>query len=344
MQVERKQAISPLTEEWDALADRLGAPPWLYSRWLGTWWRAFGRGRLEVLAARHDGRLAGVVAVSSRLGKVESLANWHSPTFGMVAEGDAPRRALVEALLDLAGRSITIRPLAAEGHDVAAIELVARSRGWRTHVRGHMRSPSIHLAPSLDEQLAGARPGRKVVKELRRTRRRLEAEGSLELAADSDADRLEETFRIEASGWRSERGTAIASRPQTRGFYEEVARWAAARGWLRLFFLNLGGRPIACEFALEHRGVLYDLKGGYLAELARYGPGKLMLLELISWACARGLHSIELLGGDEPYKLQWTDRVHELVVAQAFAPTLAGSLDRLAWTRGREAGARLLRR
>src|SRR5207247_10269646 len=55
---------------------------------------------------------------------------------------------------------------------------------------------------------------------------------------------LEEGFRVEASGWKSRAGTAIASRPDTRRFYTDVARWASDRGWLRLAFLRLGGRAL----------------------------------------------------------------------------------------------------
>ena len=37
---------------------------------------------------------------------------------------------------------------------------------------------------------------------------------------------------MEALGWKGEADTAILSRPETRRFYEELARWASARGLL----------------------------------------------------------------------------------------------------------------
>ena len=38
----------------------------------------------------------------------------------------------------------------------------------------------------------------------------------------ADLERLlQEVLTVEASGWKGEAGTAIASRPETRSFYEE---------------------------------------------------------------------------------------------------------------------------
>ena len=39
-------------DEWDALADRVAATPFMRPGWIAAWWRAFGSGKLEVLTAR----------------------------------------------------------------------------------------------------------------------------------------------------------------------------------------------------------------------------------------------------------------------------------------------------
>ena len=38
-----------LAEEWDGLADRVGAAPWTRPGWVAAWWRAFGSGRLQIV-------------------------------------------------------------------------------------------------------------------------------------------------------------------------------------------------------------------------------------------------------------------------------------------------------
>src|SRR5262249_41813831 len=50
--VERHGDIGPLAREWEELADRVQAVPWVRPGWVAAWWRAFGKGALEVLAVR----------------------------------------------------------------------------------------------------------------------------------------------------------------------------------------------------------------------------------------------------------------------------------------------------
>jgi hypothetical protein len=112
---------------------------------------------------------------------------------------------------------------------------------------------------------------------------------------------LEEAFRIEASGWKEAKGTAITSRPDTRRFYRDVARWAAGEGWLRIAFLRLDGHAVAMMYVLETDRTLYYLKGGYDPGFERHSPGMVLLASVIEDAFGRDVDRVELLGGDERY-------------------------------------------
>ena len=56
-----------------------------------------------------------------------------------------------------------------------------------------------------------------------------------------------------------------------------------------------------------------------------------------------GLARFDFLGGDEPWKLEWTATCRQRVIVHAFAPSLAGSLERVAITYGRPIRARARR-
>jgi CelD/BcsL family acetyltransferase involved in cellulose biosynthesis len=139
---------------------------------------------------------------------------------------------------------------------------------------------------------------------------------------------LEDGFRVEASGWKAAQGSAIVSRPESRRFFTDIARWASSRGWLRLAFLRLDGRALAFQFGLEEGGAYYFLKGGYDSEFHRYAPGKLLVQEMLERAFSSGLERFEFLGQPEPWKLEWTNDTRVLVIVDAFAPSLEG---RAAW-------------
>lgn len=342
-------SVSTLAPAWDDLADRTAAPPWSRPGWMQAWWHAFGRGRLEILAVHRDGELAGVLPLAKRMRWRTSLANSHSPAFAPVALDLDANRALAEALFGKrSAYGVSLYPLPTGEAGVEALEGVARASGHRilSHVR--MRSPYVALEGTYEEFLSGPRPAHRVLKDIERCRRGLERQGTLSFSVEDGSTgldaRLDEGLQVEARGWQGSKGTAMASRPNIRHFYTDVAKWAAGRGWLRLLFLRVDDRAVAFEYCMEMNGALYVLKIGYDSEYRKWGPGKILIHEAIAWCYARGLQTFELLGTDEPYKLQWTDRVRERCVLRAFATTPAGTAAWAAWAFGRPAAKRAVAR
>ncbi len=327
--IERHERVAPLADEWDALADRRRAAPFLRPGWVAAWANAFAPRRLDVLAARRDGRLAGVVAVvDGPLGATRSATNAHTPDFDVLAEDAAVAQALVEALYEARPRSIGLSCLDPAAAGCAAALQAARAARYRVIARVVLRSPCVTVDGDHDAYLRSRRRG--FVADLRRRRRRLGEEGEVALAACDGGEQagrlLDELLALEAAGWKAGRGTAIAARASTRRFYEATTAWAAARGIVRLLVLRLDGRPLAALLGLQDGGVHYLLKGGFDPAYARFSPGQLVLGEAIARAFADGLARVELGGGTEAYKLQWADIVRERVGVHAFAPTVAGSV------------------
>jgi CelD/BcsL family acetyltransferase involved in cellulose biosynthesis len=84
-------------------------------------------------------------------------------------------------------------------------------------------------------------------------------------------------------------------------------------------------RPIAFVFALEDTGCLYYVKGGFDVEFRRFGPGVIMTHEMIAFAREHRLESFEFLGGEDPWKLEWTTDMRERRLFQAFARDAVGT-------------------
>jgi CelD/BcsL family acetyltransferase involved in cellulose biosynthesis len=184
------------------------------------------------------------------------------------------------------------------------------------------------------------------MRELRRRRRRLAERGSVALELADGTERLDELltegFGVEAAGWKGANGTAIASQPATRQFYRDVARWAAARGWLRLAFLRVDGRAIAFDYAIEEGRVHYLLKTGYDPAYRAFAPGLLIREEMLARAFSSGVSRYEFLGDDAEWKLEWTNLARELELVQGFARSLPGAVDWVAFAFGRPLAKRAL--
>ena len=318
-----------IADEWDELVGRARAVPFVRPGWIARWWDVFGEGALQILTLRRGGRLVGVLPLCGDGGWLRSPTNDQTPEFGLVAEDAAAADELAAAALDRAGRRLTLSFVDASGWDLAALRNRGEARSYRILARPVVRPPYLLVDgdwPAFEKHVAG-----RLLRDLRRRRRRLEDEGVLTFEVSDGAARLEELledgFRVETSGWKAAQQTAIVSRPETRRFFTEVARWAAARGWLRLAFLRLDGRALAFQFGLEEGGAYYFLKGGYETEFHRFAPGKLLVHEMLERAFSSGLERFEFLGQPESWKLEWTDDVRVLLVVDAFAPSLPGRAD-----------------
>jgi CelD/BcsL family acetyltransferase involved in cellulose biosynthesis len=317
----------PAAGEWDALAELADAPPFLRPGWVAAWMRAFGRGELQVVEVRRDADLVGVLPMQRHGKAMRAPTNWHTPMFGPLGIDARAREELLGSLFE-GPVTVELNHLGGCATAGDAVAEAARGDGRLVVARAVSRSPFIQLEGDFaDYEQTLSRNRRKA---LRRHRRKLEDEGALQLEVHdgrTDLDQLlAELYAVEASGWKGENGTAISSREDTQRFYTDVARWAAARGWLRLAFHRLDGRPIACDFALEHGGVWYTLKAGYDEEFRSFGPGALLLRDEIAHCCEQGVSRIELLGHEDSFKASWTDQFSERTWVRAFGKTPAGAV------------------
>lgn len=343
MRIDVLNEIAGVEGDWNALAEQVGAPPFLYPAWIRAWWSAFGRGRLEIVTLRDGG--GDLVAVLPRrriAGASTSPTNWHTPVFGPVARDEPASHELFQRLFEAEPRQLAISFVDEDDPSLAALKRAAESKRYRIATRLRLQSPYLEL-PADPDAVAGILSGKRR-REIRRRRRLLGEGGEVRIdCADSGPleQRLEEGFRVESLGWKGTRGTAIASDARTRRFYTDVALFAEQRRWLRLGFLRVGGKAVAFDFGLHHEGSFYLVKTGYDPAFKAHGPGVQLRLESIERAVAEGCRHYEFLGQPEPTKLEWTDRCRQRILVQAFRPSPAGAVDRLIWTRGRDAAVRL---
>jgi CelD/BcsL family acetyltransferase involved in cellulose biosynthesis len=334
----------PTEAAWDDLCSRVGAVPFFRPGWIEAWRRAFGQGRLLVLSVWRGRDLAAALPLEGRGRVLRGPANWHTPVFGLVADTPDAASRVVAAVLELGPQQLDLGFVDRGSITDEALRAAAASSEYRVESRVRERSPFVTLDRGWDDYLATL--GRSFRSELRRRWRRLGEAGSVELEVADGTEgfdaRFDEGLAIEASGWKGERGTAIASHSFTAGFYRPVARWAAARGWLRLAFLRLDGRAIAFDLSFEDDGVHALLKTGYDPEFNPFSPGSLLRREMLNRSFSLGHHSYEFLGNDEPWKLSWTEAARERLLLQAFAPSAPGRARGLVHMRGRQLAKKVL--
>lgn len=335
--------VGQVGHEWIELGRRVDAVPWLRAEWVRAWWGAFGRGRLEIIAVRRDGRLVAVLPLQRRRDELRSTSNYHTPRFGVLDDGSGGSEA-ARALFERPARRISLAFLDPE--EAETYRQQANASGRPVLSRVLERSPCVVTEQNWEEYQRRLRT--KLLRELARRRRRLESRAPLSLVVEDggrDLDGLlEEGFGVEAAAWKGARGTGIASTPATHRFYRQVARWAASQGWLRLAFLRSGSEAVAFDYSIEHRRVHYLLKTGYDPRYRVFAPGMLMRQAMLARAFSLRLSRYEFLGRDEPWKLEWAVDFRDRMLVQAFSRTPVGYLDWAAFAYGRPIAKALIGR
>lgn len=338
-----RRAFAALAPAWEVLRERIAeqggaAGPFLSPGWFAIYAASFPSASLRLFVAHEAGQLRGVlplVGESRFVGGIparmlRSLSDDHSQRFDVLMETADVAHAF-RAHLDRSPdwdvielRDVPVRiPSGAKA-------LLGVAAGHPTGCWVSQSSPYLPLpsTPEGLEQLLGA----KFRANLRRRRRNLaEKFGAVVLERiENDAGRrvidqaLDEGFRLEASGWKGARKTAIACDAVVSKRYRLLAHAFAKEGKLALSFLRVGETRRAFHLGIIDRGVYFLFKPGHDAELASYGLGHLLVDAVARDLIGRGVREFDFLGDDMPWKRQWTQLNRPHAWHYLFRPSLFG--------------------
>jgi CelD/BcsL family acetyltransferase involved in cellulose biosynthesis len=246
----------------------------------------------------------------------------------LAAAGGAAEAAFSSYLRHHGGWDVLcLRYLPENGHGWTFYK-AALLQGSRVAAHPLMASPYVRLPGSAAELYAGL--GTKFKANLRRRRARLQELGPLELEKWTGGPDFEEKLRIglqiEQSGWKGEEKTAILSDAKAGPFYLGLAREAAQRGYLRLYFLKSAGKAIAFHFSVVLQGVYLFLKPGYDERYKEYSPGHLLVEDVLKDCIAEGLQEFDFLAEDLAWKREWTETVRPHSTIYLFRDNWYGNL------------------
>jgi CelD/BcsL family acetyltransferase involved in cellulose biosynthesis len=311
-----RAAFDGLRDEWNGLVARGPVDvPFARHEWIRAWLDAFApAARLHVLVAREpSGAAAGMAPflVESAPGAVRLVApaNDHSCrvewALGLDASGAVA--AIWAHLRDrMSWDVLLLRDVPRDGPTSVLLEPLARADEHLTGRWESLRTPYVALRGAMP---AEERTSSKFRANLRRRLKRLAEMGTVALERIDGAGGLEATLAeflaLESSGWKGERGSAIALDGRLVEFYAAVARDAAGRGALAIRSLTLDGRAIAVHLGIVHRGVYYLPKTAYDERLGQVSPGQLLQREVLAECEARGLRRFDFLGPDMEWKRDW---------------------------------------
>jgi CelD/BcsL family acetyltransferase involved in cellulose biosynthesis len=306
------EAFAPLAavaaRPWRALAERAIEPNGYYlPDWeLAVNASATGRTGVSALSAwseassAQDGaaRLIGLIPVISMwrayriplpaLVSASPYGTLGTPPLDRDMANEAVSRLLAEAR-NAGAHALILRDVSLDGAAMNAFGEVLRQDGMRPrNLQSYVRA-CLDATRDADELLRDAL-GAKKLKELRRQRHRLAEHGAISFDVarrpDDVAAALETFLRLEASGWKARRGTALMQDDGDAGFIRRAVPALAEMGQCEIITLRAGEMPVAAAIVLRHQDRAFYFKLGVDERFAKLSPGVQLTLDLTRHLCA----------------------------------------------------------
>lgn len=311
--LERWEDFEAPRAEWSALAGE-AANLFATWEWADAWRRhASATGMAHVFAVRDgSGRLTAILPLW--LTTIRGLrvmrfighdAGDHLGPIHAAGAEDAAAGGLIRALDELT-----------PAWDILLAEnLPGRTRWEHLLGAGTLRRDSTASVPidgqTWSEYLAH-RSGR--LRRLRTYERRLARDHAVRYRlADSPErlpDDLDVLFALHATRWGTH---SPALGPARRAFHGDFAARALERGWLRLWFLEVDGSPVAAWYGFRFGGAEWAYQGGRDPAWDRASVGSLLLAHTLREAFQDGQREYKMLRGSEAYKQRFASEAGEVV-------------------------------
>ena len=294
---------------WNGVLARAGGfVPFLSWPWQTLWWQDFAEGRrLKILrVSDSSGEPQGLLPLYEKVSGIWQLVGGVdiSDYLDVLALRGREEEVWSELLQHRAADPGVwdLHCLRASSPTVSIVPSLARAFGLSTVLQREERCPVVALPRSWDDYLARLAP--KERHELRRKLRRLEREWpDARVSFHASPEGLERAMTTFLSLHRkSKTGKARFMDARMEGFFRQIAAALAARGWLRLWFLERDGTAVASFFCLEFGGSVGLYNSGFDPAHAALSPGIVLLCHVIRDAIERGFDRFDFLRGEEPYK------------------------------------------
>jgi len=115
-------------------------------------------------------------------------------------------------------------------------------------------------------------------------------------------------IKLHQKRWNSQGLPGAFANEKFRDFHLEIADLFDRRGWLGLYFLMVNDEPVSAQYTFEYKLKVYYYLAGFNPEFSDYSVGNLTTMFLLKECIKRGFKEYDMMRGDEPYKMFWTDK------------------------------------
>ena len=329
--------LGEVAAEWTAFEQFADRTVFQSLAWLSTWQRTIGmrRGTVPAIVLGYDdGQLLFLLplAVEARDGVRRltwlgsGLCDYNAP---LLASHFSDRMSAERFLLVWRDAIARLRAQARFRFDLIDLQKMPETVGSQRNpfldlpVHAHPSNAYVALLGADWDAFYAAKRSSATRKRERRQLKHLAEHGEVrfvEAEADDDVARTLATLIAQKSRAFARMGVDdLFARPGYREFYLAMATDPGLRATVHVSRLEVGDIVAATNVGLRFRDCYYLILSSYDdGELARLGPGRAHLHELLRRAIECGVRRFDFTVGDEPYKRDWSDlelRLHDHLAA-----------------------------
>jgi CelD/BcsL family acetyltransferase involved in cellulose biosynthesis len=280
--------------------------PFVLPPWLSAWWPlAEGDWSPYILSVHCQGQLAGIAPLMRRESEARLMGDAdvcdHLDVVVAPPHADVFCRCLLDGLARDGVRRVVLAPVRHDSAVMTHLMPMAEARGARVHCDRQDQVLSMSLPDSWEAYLQ--RLSGKARHEIRRKLRRLDEAGRVDLRRIGHGADLPAAMQTFLTLFRANRSDKASFMSDTMSaFFLRLTKNLAAADLLKLYFLDLDGRPIAATLCVDDRSTVYLYNNGYDAAFRSLSVGQLSKVLTIKASIDDGRQRYDFLKGSEAYK------------------------------------------
>ena len=317
-----------MAQDWEQLLRTVpGHSLFLTWEWLYIWTKHFlGDNQLRILLVLADQeRLVGIAPLYLRTSRAQGLIPFRELRFlGSetvcssyldVIVNEKQKRAVLQSLYRYLFNEargdwdvLTLSEVPAESSTIDLWNELFDEAGKVGEIVSTTCCPVIRLPVDVETYRAGLGRSRRYT--LQRKMKRLQGAGRIEYSRATSPPEigaaLDSLITLHQRRWSTGASGGVFASDAAKRFHREMVQILSERGWVSIDLLKLNDRPLAAIYGFMYQGVYsFYLPGFDPAALSKASPGLVLLSHSIEQAIYDGEHTVDLLQGAEPYKLDW---------------------------------------
>jgi CelD/BcsL family acetyltransferase involved in cellulose biosynthesis len=305
--LEPVENLDSIRTEWTELAEECDNVFWTWE-WQSLWWQHFGKGRLLMARALRsgDGRLIAIlplyIANKSPLRIIRFIGHGHGDNLGPICRA-ADSDLIADALRHM---------LASHQFDLLLGDHVAAKARWAVGLGTKMLRrtgyPVLRFGVESWEEFLASRSSN-FRKQARRRERQLSLQHEVSFRLCEDAERLQsdldELYRLHTQRFGKHQDCWFCGANEQ--FHREFSARALEKGWLRLWILELDGKPAVAWYGFRFQGIEFSYQSGRDPAWNHASLGFIIEVHAIRQALEGGMREYRFLEGPEDYKYRFAN-------------------------------------